>query len=123
MISDNDMRQRLNLVRTARSFVLQEVGATGEANVASLSVVPKSSGIYWVPGKTILKSGRTIESVFRVDTDAGGTLVSAYWWIDGMWYAQEDVDAINAIGVSRDQIFPFDWAYDVPLEEDIFHES
>lgn len=123
MILDTDMRQRLNLVRTARSFVLQEVGTNGEANVSSVKVVPKSNGVFWVPGKTILKAGRKIESVFRVDTDNGGTLASIYWWIGNAWYQHDDGDALAAIGLPKDDVFPFDWQYDVPLEEDIFHQS
>lgn len=123
MITDNDMRQRLNLVRTSGSFVLQGDGSQGEANVVSMTVVPKASGVCWVGGTTIVKSGREIESVFRVDTNSGGTLMSIFWWIDGKWYKHEDADALSALGLSKDEVFPFDWRFAIPLEEDIFHPA
>lgn len=123
LINDTDIRQRLNLVRTSNSFVLQEDGERGEANVLSIEVVPSASGVYWIAGKTIAKSGREIESVFRVDTDSGGTLISVFWWIDGNWYEHEDEDVPEALGLSRDEVFPFDWRFAVPLEKDIFHPA
>ena len=123
MIRDTDMCQRLNLVRTSGSFVVRETGDLGEAEVLSVKVVAKGQGICWVGGTSILKSGRDVESVFRVDTDSGGTLVSVYWWIGGNWYEHDDADALTALGLSRDQVFPFDWRFCVALEEDIFHDT
>ncbi|UUO04530.1 hypothetical protein M4951_14135 [Blastopirellula sp. J2-11] len=121
MITDTDMRQRLNLVRTSSLFVLQEYGNQEEANVVSMTVVPKASGMYWIGGSTIVRSGREIESVFRVDTNSSGTPASIFWWIDGTWYKHEDADALIALGLSKDEVFPFDWRFAIRLEEDIFH--
>lgn len=121
MISDTDMNQRLNLIRTSGSFVLQEVGKEGEANVVSAKVVPKETGVYWIGGTTIVKSLAEIESVFRVDTNSGGTLLSVFWWIGGKWYKHDDEGALFAMGLTREEVFPLDWRFTVPLEVDIFH--
>ena len=123
MILDTEMCQRLNLVRTSGSFVLKEVGNEGEADVVSLKMIPKSDGVYWVGGTTVVKSEREIDSVFRVDTNTGGTLVSVFWWIDGKWYRHEDQDALTALSLSKDDVFPFDWRFAVALEEDMFHPT
>lgn len=121
MINDSDIRQRLNLLRDSRSFVLHELGEAGEAAVLSPTVVPRDSGVYWVGGMTVLQSGSTIESVFRADTDSGGSLVSIYWWIKGEWYAHDDEESLSVLKLSREQVFPFDWQFAVPLEHDSFH--
>lgn len=121
MINDTEMRQRLNLVRTSGSFVLQEVGEQGDANVLSVKIVPKASGVYWIGGTTVAKSGLEIDSVFRVDTNSGGTLLSTFWWVDGAWYKHEDNEPLIVLGLSKKDVFPFDWQFTVPLEEDIFH--
>jgi hypothetical protein len=118
VITDTDIRQRLNLVRTSGSFVLQEAGDQGEVNVMSMTLVPKESGVCWIRGQSIAKSGREIESVFRV-----GTIASIFWWIDGEWYSHEDADALSALGLSKEGVFPFDWRFDIPLEDDIFHPA
>lgn len=123
MITDIDMRQRLNLVRTSRSFVLREIGDLGEADVLSVTIVPKGNGVFWVPGTTILKCGQRIESVFRVDTDTGGSLLSVYWWLNGGWYEHSDKQSLIVLGLSNDAAFPFDWTFAIALEEDIFHSS
>lgn len=123
MISDTDICQRLNLVRNSGSFVLKETGTQGEADVLSLNQIPKNNGIYWLGGKTVLKSGRELESVFRVDTDTGGTLVSVYWLINGGWHMHEEESALNALGLAKDDVFPFDWSYSIELEEDNFHDK
>ena len=121
MIKDLEMCQRLNLVRSSPSFVLQEFGAEGAANVIAVDVVPQAQGVFWVAGTTVAKSGRRIDSVFRVDTDSGGSLRSVFWWIDGEWYDREHNDALTALGLSHAEVFPFSWGFSVPLEDDAFH--
>jgi hypothetical protein len=39
----------------------------------------------------------------------------------GKWYRHEDADALTSLGLSIEQVFPFDWRFAIPLEEDIFH--
>lgn len=121
MITDTDMRKRLNFVETSDEFVLLEDGSQGEAIVLSIQLVPKASGIYWIAGTTLLKAGREIDSVFRVDTDAGGSLVSVFWKIADRWYQHDDPDAWENLELAKNDVFPFDWSLAAPLEEDIFH--
>ena len=121
MILDDEMRRRLNLVLTSGTFLLRETDSLGEADVLSVQTVPDKRGIYWVPGETTLKSGQTVQSVFRVDTDSGGELMSVYWFVDEHWYEHQDADVYEKLGVAKDSAFPFDWNYRVELERDIYH--
>jgi len=89
MVRDDDMRQRLNLVESSKAFVLKEVGSVGEATVTSPKIISKDDGVYWVGGATTLKNGRELPSVFRVDTNAAGNLLSIYWLVDGNWYQHD----------------------------------
>ena len=116
-----DLIQRLNLVRSAPAFVLHEEGGDGDMSVISPSLIPSNSGVYWVAGVTSAKCRKEIESVFRVNTDDGGSLMAAMWWIGGKWYDQQDPVALSAMKLSREEMFPYDWSYLVPLEEDIYH--
>jgi hypothetical protein len=122
MINDKDMKQRLNLLKSSPSFVLKEVGDLGEAEVLNLERVPKYNGIYWVAGNTKLKCGENVESVFRVDTNSGGSIISVYWFINGGWYEHQEDAVLNALNLNQEEVFPFDWTYKIPLEEDIYHD-
>lgn len=123
MIKDKTMGQWLNLVHTSPKFVIRMGAEQENANVVSPPVVPKGDGEYLVAGQTELKNGSQIPSVFLVDTNAGGTLVGAYWHIAGAWWDFQDRPAVfEALSVSEAEAFPFDWSYAVALEEDIFHD-
>lgn len=121
MITSKDLVQRLNLLKNSISFVLRELGSDGSANVLDPERIPANHGIYWVPGETILPSGRRLPSVFRVDTDSGGELTGTYWFIGDKWYDQQDADTLPALSLTRAEVFPYDWRFNVPLERDIFH--
>ena len=110
MVRDKDMIQRLNLLKSSSTFVLKEVGTAGEAEVLTLPTVPDSSGLYWVSGETTLKSGDKLTSVFRIDTDASGTLLSTYWHVNDHWYSHDDKDVAGVLNMAREAMFPFDWA-------------
>lgn len=120
-VNHDELRRRLNLVESSGSFVLREVGNDGQAEVKTIAVVPKDDGIYWVGGETTLKAGNSLRSVFRVDTGAGGSLLTVYWNINGSWYEHDSPETFAALGIERDDAFPFDWSYKVPLEDDAFH--
>lgn len=109
----------LNLLRGSPRFVLKDK-PDGGVQVLSLPKVPASDGFYWVYGKTILKSGNEVESVFHLDTDSGGELYEVFWWIDGSWYDHRDRETRALLGSDR-EIFPFDWKYSVELAEDLHH--
>jgi hypothetical protein len=121
MVNDAELCQHFNLLRTQRSFVFREDSKTDQLTCESPRVVPSGSGVYWISGTTVTKSGQEIVSVFRVDTDTGCTLNSIFWWIDGGWIASDDNNAMSALSLSKEDVFPFDWRFPVPLQEDIFH--
>lgn len=121
MIEDADIIQRLNLLSSSPSFVLRENGDHGEMDVLNPKRIADGSGIYWVHGLTILPSGRSIPSVFRVDTGAGGSLCSVFWHNGASWFNHDEEDALAALNVAGEQVTPFDWELSVPLERDAFH--
>jgi len=122
MIKDNETIQRLNLLSSSRAFVLKEIGTDGRASVLHLSRIPKRDGTYWIFGHTTLKCGRTLESVFVVDTESGGTLSRVFWRVERNWFDQQDPEILGALALTREEVFPYDWKYAVGLEEDIFHD-
>ena len=122
MIREKDLVERLNFLRMFKKRVLQELDDQGRAKVLTLDTVPKSDGIYWAGGTAVLKNGTEVESVFRVNTDTGGTLLSSYWWIGSAWYETDEAAALSAAGCTKEDAFPFDWRYNTPLSEDIYHD-
>lgn len=116
MALDSETRKWLNLLHSSPRFVLRDQ-PDGGAQVLFLNEVPASDGFYWVHGKTILKSGQQVESVFHLDTDSGGELYEVFWLVEGSWYDHRDSHARAILGSDSD-IFPFDWIYSVPLAED-----
>lgn len=123
MINDIELCQHLNLLRTQGSFVYHEDIQQDRMTCQHPNIIPKASGVYWVHGATVVRSGLEIDSVFQVDTDSGGTLLTIFWWINETWYKHDDEGAVSALGLSKEEIFPFDWRFTVPLEEDIFHPT
>lgn len=122
MIFEKNLVQRLNLLHSSKRFVLKEIGKNGKAEVISPQIIQSSSGIYWLSGVTIFKSKIEIQSIFVVDTNSGGTLLEVYWNINKNWYEQNDSDVFLALGDSRDNIFPYNWRYNVKLEKDLYHD-
>ena len=122
MVTDLELIERLNLPRTSPSSVLKENSRSGEIEAIQISEIPKDRALYWVAGVSVLATGRKISSVFRV-SNGGGGLVDVYWFIDGAWYASGDADAPAALGAVRDDVIPFDWAYAVPVANDIYHDD
>lgn len=122
-VTHDELRRRLNLIESSGSFILREVGNDGEAEVKAVEVVPKDDGVYWIGGETTLKTNTSLRSVFRVDTGAGGSLLTVYWLIEGTWYEHDSPGTFAALGVARDDAFPFDWRFKVPLEDDAFHSA
>ena len=118
---DNDLIQLLNLLQMSNDFVLHEIGENGEVEVVNPSEVPANTGVYWVYARIILKSQKHIDGVFRLDTDSGGSHLEVFWSVKDQWFRQDDSDLLSALGGNRADIFPYDWKYGVPLEEDLYH--
>lgn len=103
-------------------FAIWDEKGDGNAIVKSLEVVPDKRGVFWISGVTTFNAGQNIQSGFIVDTNSGGTLLDVYWLIGKNWWNfQERPAVIKALKLSEDQVFPFDWRFSIPLENDIFH--
>lgn len=120
-MSSTELQQWLNLVHSSPKFVIKIDEKTGKGFVRSPQIVPANDGEYWVAGETRLKSGRKLASVFRVQTNSGGTLLGGYWRVGEEWLDQQDERSYAALASTRDKETPFDWSYAVPLTEDIYH--
>ncbi len=120
-MSSTELQQWLNLVYSSPKFVIKIDEKTGKGFVRSPQIVPANDGEYWVAGETRLKSGRKLVSVFRVQTNSGGTLLGGYWRVGEEWLDQQDERSYAALASTRDKETPFDWSYAVPLTEDIYH--
>jgi len=120
-MSNDQLHQWLNLVHSSPAFVIKIDQKTGKGTVRSPQIVPANDGEYWVAGETRLKSGRKLASVFRVQTNSGGTLLGGYWRVGEEWLDIQDERSYSALASARDKETPFDWTYAVPLTEDIYH--
>ena len=93
----------------------------GRGRIESPPEVLPGQGEVWLAGETRLKSGETIPSVFAIDTDAGGSLLAAWWRIEGRRFRANDAEALRALGRSPSEVAPWDWRYAVRVVEDIYH--
>jgi hypothetical protein len=123
MVDEKQLRQTLQFLATQKSWVMKDIPKQNKSEVLTLKLIPKETGVYWIAGETRLRSGRKIDSVFRADTNGGVSLIAVFWKIDGQWYRHEDYDTLGALNLQKEDVFPFDWTFAVPVEEDIFHPT
>jgi len=123
MVRERQLHQALQFLVAQDGWVMRDIPKQNKSEVLSLRLIPKSSGAYWISGNTRLRCGRDILSVFRVDTDSGGTLTTVFWKIGPNWYRHDDLDTLGALELPKEEVFPFGWSFSIPLEEDIFHQT
>jgi|SynMetStandDraft_3_1070028.scaffolds.fasta_scaffold07941_2 hypothetical protein len=112
----------LNLLHSSPTFVIRYGSNNEVPTVECLKLIPRNDGEYCLSGTTILKNGLEIPSVFRINTNTGGTLNDVYWLINNNWRDFNNRPSVfEELGVVEHDIFPFDWTYAVDLEEDIYH--
>ncbi len=121
MVDDRELVQVLNLLRTSPTFVFCQRGDKRMV-VSQLASVPNDGLVYWIAGESQLPKGRTVPSVFNVE-NGGGNLIAVYWYIDRAWYKPSDSDTLGKLELRREDVFPFDWQYAVPVENDIYHDK
>lgn len=120
MINDTSLVKTLNLPRTSPSFAYRQL-PDGSLNVVNPKAITEDGSIYWVAGTTALPRGKkTIPSVFVIE-NGGENLLAVYWYITDCWFRSDDPDAIDALELPKDQVFPFDWSYAIPVSNDPFH--
>ena len=120
MVTDLQLAKTLNLPRTSPTFAYRQC-ADGSLSVLQPGLIPNDGSIYWLAGHSVLASGKEVASVFVIE-HGGGNLVGVYWFVDNAWYKSDDPDASDALGIPQEGIFPFDWKYAIPVENDIFHQ-
>lgn len=108
-----------NLLDQSPQFILL-VTADGKAKLASPKIVTADQGEVWLAGETRLKSGIALPSVFRTNTDTGGTLIGTYWKIKDTWTDASTNGAFARLGVPRDDATPWTWRYAIEVEDDIY---
>lgn len=120
MITDLQLTKTLNLPRTSPAFAYRQ-RADGSLDVVQPSLIPNDDSTYWVAGRTILANREELASVFIIES-GGGNIVGVYWFVNNGWYKSDDPDAPGALGIPKESIFPFDWQYAIPVENDIYHQ-
>lgn len=124
MERDKNTIQWLNLVSSSPTFVIKVGRENEKPKIVRVASVSKNDGEYWIAGETLFKNGMKIPSVFRVDTDTGGSLMGVYWKIKNVWWNSQNRPYVyDALELPKSELFPFDWTYSVKLDEDIFHPS
>ena len=142
MVTDLQLAKTLNLPRTSPTFAYRQC-ADGSLSVLQPGLIPNDGSIYWLAGHSVLASGKEVASVFVIEHGGGnlvgvywfgklsvtragclggGNLGGVYWFVDNAWYKSDDPDASDALGIPQEGIFPFDWKYAIPVENDIFHQ-
>jgi hypothetical protein len=119
MVDDRELVQALNLLQSSPSFVLRQCDDR-RMDVSQVALVPNDGSVYWIAGESQLPVGRAIPSVFIVE-NGGGNLIAVYWFIDKAWCKPSDPDTLAKLDLRREDVFPFDWSYAVPVENDIYH--
>lgn len=119
---DPDFIKYLNLIKDSPLFVIRIDPDTGQGIVSNPAKISDNTGHHLVHGITKLACGHEVASVFEVNTGTGGTLVATYWHSPKGWITSDDPQAATTLGLGQDVLFPFDWAYSVPLETDIYHD-
>jgi hypothetical protein len=112
-----DLARRCNFFLNAPDWVMRE--ENGRTVVLHLPRVPDDGNFYWIGG-TIIVGG--IENVPAVFTVSGRDEIQAsFWRANDEWFASDDPRLPEALAKERNDLFPFDWRFNVPLERDAYH--
>ena len=114
--------QFLNLLEDSPSFVIRIDEKSQKGTVSNPASVSDGDGNYLIHGTTIAACGAEITSVFSVNTNAGGEISAIYWKTSNGWMDNQDPTALKALDFAQSEMYPFDWAFSVPLDNDIFHQ-
>lgn len=115
-----DLNQRLNLLVRAPKFFYR-VQPDGSAQVLSESVIPNDSHEYWVGAKIKLKNEKEIDGVFVIK-EGGAVHERIYFSINGSWKTSDNKRVPELLNLTKEEIFPIDWKYTVPVANDIYHQ-
>ena len=114
-----DIAKNLNVLRQSPAFALRETDDGGFA-VVTPSAIPDDGAIYWLAGQSRLASGASVSSVFVVG-GGGSDFIRAFWCVDDTWVQSDNPIAVELLRLPKSDVFPFDWAYAIPVTNDVFH--
>jgi len=120
---DSELIKYFNLLADSPSFAIRIDAKTHKSTLSNPTQIPDSDGEYLVHGITVTACGTEIVSVFMVNTNSGGTIQAVYWRAHARWIDSQDERVSTFLNIERDDIFPFDWKFSIPLENDIFHPT
>ncbi|MBW2410090.1 MAG: hypothetical protein JRF72_09860 [Deltaproteobacteria bacterium] len=116
-----EAEKRLNLIHGSPSFCLR-VHPDGAMEVLQLQEILDDGHEYWVHANVTFACGQRTSAVFCIRA-GGGEQLSIKIRINDRWFESDDPDFLEAAGLSRDQVFPIDWSYSIPVANDIYHKE
>jgi len=115
-----DLNQRLNLLIESPKFAYR-VYPDGATEVLSPLEIPIDDLEYWVGAKITLRNGHKIDGAF-VLRNGGGEQVRIYFRINGAWKTSDNKKVPDLLSLPREEIFPIEWTYNLPVANDMFHQ-
>ena len=117
MPADTDVTKRCNFFSSAPEWVACE--QESKTVVQRLPTIPDDGHLYWVGGAVVLADGRQLSAVFV--TTGRGELHAAFWHVAGTWLSHDDPELSTHLGSPGEELFPFQFKFNVPVERDAFH--
>jgi len=115
---DPELAKRLNLLQMSPSFAMREL-ADGSCQVLQMSEIPRDESVYWVAAQSTLADGSTFDTVVII-ANGGGETIKFYMHANGHWFEPADENFALEVEKQRDEIFPFDWSYSIPVSNDTY---
>lgn len=123
--NENDMytqlEKRLNLIHGSPAFCLR-MCSDGSMDVLQIAEIPEDGRDYWVHATVTFACGQTASAAFLIGS-GGGSHHSIKIRANDHWFDSDAPELPERLGLTREQIFPFDWQYSVPVANDIYHPT
>jgi hypothetical protein len=111
------LTKRCNFFPNAPEWVMREEAE--RTVVLKLTSIPSDEFLYWVGGRVILAVGTELPAVFTIA--GSGEIHQCFWLVGNEWFNQGDPALPSALGLRREQMFPYDWRLAVALDHDSYH--
>ena len=109
---DPDLLKRIQLVAGSPKHLVR---ISHPHTVTAPVVLSEQDGFYFVGGTTTPAGGRSLNTVFVVDTDSAAELCGYYWEIDSQWHDGADMTGVlTALALEDADVFPVDYVLNVP---------
>ena len=89
------------------------------AKKMELEKIPLDGRKYECGGEVQLANGLDLQASFRIQKNDDPLLIieTVYTKIDGIWYKLNEPEFFEKTGLEREDILPFTWIPDIPLED------